>query len=29
MRLQELLKSPTKTDVKIVVRQLNFVEGNR
>ena len=29
MRLQELLKSPTKTDVKIVVRQLDFVEGNR
>ena len=24
VRLQELLKAPTKSDVKIVVRQLNF-----
>ena len=29
MRLQELLKSPTQTDIKIVVRQLNFLDGNR
>ncbi|XP_023339114.1 glutamate receptor ionotropic, kainate 2 [Eurytemora carolleeae] len=29
MRLQELLKSPTETDIKIVVKQLNFQDGNK
>ena len=28
VRLQELLKSPTKSDIKIVVRKLNFLDND-
>ena len=28
VRLQELLKSPTQSDIKIVLRKLNFIDND-